>query len=133
VDRFVYVSAVQSDLPSFVLRGYFEGKQRTEEALGDAFGERAFILRPGFIYGDRDVGLGIPLPLWVLGLPLRKLLQLPLLSSLERIPGMRAVLAPPVAVEDVGLLAASLATGMHQVSGVAVKFFDSREISVAAE
>lgn len=33
VERFVYVSTVENNLPDFVLKGYFRGKQRAEAAV----------------------------------------------------------------------------------------------------
>lgn len=76
VPRFVYVSTVENNLPDFVLKGYFHGKRRTEEALIDAFPQTGVILRPGFIHGTRDV----PLPSKVFGTsnPLGDKLSLPL-------------------------------------------------------
>jgi uncharacterized protein YbjT (DUF2867 family) len=56
VTRFVYISAVDYGLPSFVLRGYVEGKKAAEEALLRKFPYGSIILRPGFIYGSRQVG-----------------------------------------------------------------------------
>jgi hypothetical protein len=35
VERFVYVSTVENNLPEFVLKGYFHGKQRAEAAVLD--------------------------------------------------------------------------------------------------
>lgn len=76
VPRFVYVSTVENNLPDFVLKGYFHGKRRTEEALIDAYPETGVILRPGFIHGTRDV----PLPSKVLGMtnPVGDKVSLPL-------------------------------------------------------
>ena len=98
VPKFVYVSTVENNLPNFVLSGwvndnqsslnynvllkideisYFNGKRRAEQALLDAFPETGVVLRPGFIYGTRDVPLPIALhsitgpelkiPLWLIG------------------------------------------------------------------
>ncbi len=44
------------------LPGYFHGKRRAEEALAATFPGAGVALRPGFIYGTRQIGgLGIPL------------------------------------------------------------------------
>ena len=71
VPRFVYISTVENNLPDFILKGYFNGKRRTEKALADAFPETGIALRPGFIYGDRTVPLSddrnISIPLWLMG------------------------------------------------------------------
>ena len=112
VARFVYVSAIQTDLPAFVLRGYFDGKRRAEEAVADAFGERGTVLRPSFVFGNRSIGGGMALPLGVIGRPLQVVLDLPLLRDLHSLPGLRGILLPPVAVEDVGLVAAAAAMGL---------------------
>ncbi len=56
VTRFVYISAVDYGLPSFVLAGYVKGKKAAEEALLRKFPYGGIILRPGFIYGSRQVG-----------------------------------------------------------------------------
>lgn len=67
IPRFVYVSTVENNLPSFLLSGYFNGKRRAEEAVRDAYPSSGVVLRPGFIYGVRGVDLpgagrvGIPL------------------------------------------------------------------------
>jgi uncharacterized protein YbjT (DUF2867 family) len=81
IPRFVYISTVENNLPDFLLKGYFNGKRRTENALIDAFPMTGVVLRPGFIYGTRNIPLPshlffglqntfmdhISLPLWLLG------------------------------------------------------------------
>ena len=116
VARFVYVSAIQTDLPSFILRGYFEGKRLSEEAVVDAYGERGTVLRPSFVFGSRSIGGGMTLPLGIIGRPLQAVLDLPGLRNLHRLPGLRGLLLPPVAVEDVGLVAAAAALGLLPTS-----------------
>lgn len=119
IPRFVYVSAVENNLPDFFLRGYFHGKRRTEEALLAAYPEHGVVLRPGFLHGDRKVTLPmspshrqVNLPLWVLGKPLQGLFSLPPVQYLrEAVPGMKAVLAPPIAVEDLAKAAVTAALG----------------------
>ena len=98
--------------------GYFEGKRRAEAEVLSVFGPGGVVLRPGFIYGTRDIGRGLSLPLGVVGRPLRWSLQLPGLKLLEELPGMRAVFAPPVDVQDVALVAAAAAAGRAGVEGV---------------
>ena len=45
-----------------MLPGYFQGKKRAEEALALRYPQGGVALRPGFIYGTRNVsGVGIPL------------------------------------------------------------------------
>jgi uncharacterized protein YbjT (DUF2867 family) len=111
VPRFVYVSAVENTLPSFVLGGYFEGKRQAEEAVLATYASSGFVLRPSFIYGSRAVGGSSAVPLHLIGRPLQFVLDLPGFNRLQHLPGMKAVLAPPVDVEDVGAVAAAAALG----------------------
>eukprot|EP00903_Cladosiphon_okamuranus_P015044 g13918.t1 len=80
--QFVFVSVHDYKAPSVVKKvGYFDGKRRTEKAIGELFGEKGAILKPAFIYGSRDVKLTGPkgkertinLPLQRVGGPLAKL------------------------------------------------------------
>ena len=48
------------------LPGYFQGKRRAEEALASTFPGAGVALRPGFIYGTRQVG-GVGIPLGAIG------------------------------------------------------------------
>jgi len=51
--------------------------------------------------------------------PLERLLSIPGADSLRNtIPGMQAVLAPPVSVDTVGLVAAKAAAGLLPTSGI---------------
>lgn len=116
VPRFVYVSTVENNLPAFVLQGYFDGKRRTEQALLETFPHSGVVLRPGFIHGTRQVPLGgdkaLALPLWLLGKPLESLFSLPPVKLLrDHVPGMQAVLARPIARDDLARVAVAAATG----------------------
>eukprot|EP01038_Epipyxis_sp_PR26KG_P015934 gene15934-21622_t len=125
VKRFVYVSTVENSLPEFVLKGYFNGKRRAEVAVLDAYPSTGIVLRPGFIYGTRDVPLPLPIPfipskhigipLWLIGRPLETILTAIPSSTLEyarsSIPGMKAILAPPVSVDVLASVATAAATG----------------------
>lgn len=51
-----------------MLPGYFQGKKRAEETLALRFPQGGVWLRPGFIYGTRNVG-GIGIPLGAVGEP----------------------------------------------------------------
>jgi uncharacterized protein YbjT (DUF2867 family) len=108
VPQFVFVSTVENTLPKFVLRGYFEGKRRAEEAVMDAYPHSGTILRPSFVYGCRDVG-STSVPLGLLGKPMQVVLSMPGVKELQNLPGMKALLTPPVSVDDVGLVAAAAA------------------------
>ena len=55
-----------------MLPGYFQGKRRAEEALALKFPGSGVALRPGFIYGTRQVG-GVGIPLGAIGAPERLL------------------------------------------------------------
>jgi uncharacterized protein YbjT (DUF2867 family) len=98
VTRFVYISAVDYGLPSFVLGGYFKGKKAAEEALLRKFPYGGIILRPGFIYGSRQVG-SVKIPLSVIGTPLEFLLNNA--KSVSRLPLVGNFLLPPVKVTSV--------------------------------
>ncbi len=110
VPRFVYISTVENTLPEFVLKGYFHGKRRAEQSLLDLYPDRTgIVLRPSFVFGTRDVSPTTQIPLGLLGAPLKAILGLPGFNHLKHLPFMRAILACPVSVEDVGLVAAAAA------------------------
>ncbi|KDO21181.1 hypothetical protein SPRG_11040 [Saprolegnia parasitica CBS 223.65] len=59
VDRVVFISEsrVGKDIPTWApLYGYFNGKQRVEDAIAAHFPTTGVCLRPGMIYGTRRVG-----------------------------------------------------------------------------
>lgn len=74
VEHFVFISSSRVgslDIsPSNPMYGYFHGKWRAEQELKKIFGKNGVILRPGFIYGNREVGNGIHIPLHFIGSPL---------------------------------------------------------------
>lgn len=133
VPKFVFVSTAENNLPDFVLKGYFHGKRRAEQALLDAFPAvgAGLVLRPGFIYGTRVVPLpaGVPmptnklhLPLGLLGKPMEMLFSLPPVKAVRNtVPGMQMLLAPPVSVQNVGRVAAAAALGDDAVANVVTK------------
>ena len=116
VPHFVYVSTVENNLPEFILKGYFHGKRRAEEAVFQHFPSgKGLVLRPSFVYGTREVG-SFSLPLGLLGRPMEVLFRLPPFPTLRQtLPGIQAILAPPVAVEAVGSVAAAGALGDERV------------------
>ncbi|XP_057521652.1 uncharacterized protein At1g32220, chloroplastic isoform X1 [Amaranthus tricolor] len=79
------------------------------------------ILRPGFIYGTRQVG-SMKLPLGVIGTPLETVLQYT--KPLTKIPLIGPLLTPPVDVDDVAKVAVRAATdpvfppGIVDVNGI---------------
>lgn len=133
VSRFVFISVHDYNLPEQALsNGYFNGKRRGEAAVTENFPNTGAILRPGFIYGDRDVRIdpnvlpeplqgplqqlardGITLPLQLVGRPLEKAIgrasEFNLTRPFESLPGSDLVLASPISVEDVGACAAAAA------------------------
>lgn len=75
VSRFGFVSSAQVGgtmkfSPSFPLYGYFKGKEKAEEAIKQGFPDAHVIVRPGFIYGPRNVGSVGPIPLQLVGAPI---------------------------------------------------------------
>ena len=118
VERFVFISAHEYGLPEFVLRGYFKGKRKAERVLMEEFPATGVALRPGFIYGNRQVG-SVQVPLGLVGLPLEKVLRsLPADSRLKMLPLLSAVLAPPTSVTDVAKAAVTAATNNKVPSGL---------------
>ena len=133
VPRFVFISVHDYNLPEQALsNGYFSGKRRGEATVTESFPSSGVILRPGFIYGQRDVRVdpnvlpeplqrpfqqlardGISVPLQLIGRPLEKAVgqasELNLTRPFENIPGSDLVLASPLSVDDVGAAAAAAA------------------------
>lgn len=107
VKRFVYISAADFGLASYLLRGYYEGKRATETELLTKFPYAGVILRPGFIYGTRSVG-SVKLPLGVIGSPLEMLLQHA--RPLNQVPLIGPMFIPPVNVTSVAKVAVRAAT-----------------------
>jgi len=122
VERFVYISTVENNLPDFVLKGYFEGKRQAEAVVLKQFSQpgHGVVLRPSFVYGTRQVGTSLSIPLGLLGRPLEALLSRSPFSQLQHVvPGMQAVLAAPVSVEHVAAVAAAAAVGDLGAAGTA--------------
>lgn len=107
VKRFVYISAHNFGLPSFVMRGYYEGKRSAEDELLRKFPYSGVILRPGFIHGVRQVG-SVKLPLNIIGAPLEMLLKHT--KSVSRVPVLGNLLLPPVKATTVAKAAVRAAT-----------------------
>ena len=128
VPRFAFVSAHDFRFPGPVLRGYVEGKRAAERALADRYGRDGLALRPGMVYGARRVeGLGVSLPLQLVGRPLEAVLGGPLrgvAQGLMGVPTLGAAFVPPVPVDKVGRAAAmfvldpSVEGGVRDVWGI---------------
>ncbi|XP_057521653.1 uncharacterized protein At1g32220, chloroplastic isoform X2 [Amaranthus tricolor] len=121
VKRFVYISAADFGVVNYLLQGYYEGKRAAETELLTKFPYGGVILRPGFIYGTRQVG-SMKLPLGVIGTPLETVLQYT--KPLTKIPLIGPLLTPPVDVDDVAKVAVRAATdpvfppGIVDVNGI---------------
>ena len=110
VSTFGFVSSAQVYDGSAALRlplnapmyGYFQGKRRVEDELLKSFPDGHVILRPGFVYGPRNVG-GKILPLQYVGGPIdfvgRNLG--PISSLLQAVPFVGKELSSMVPVECV--------------------------------
>ncbi|KAL9252599.1 hypothetical protein AKJ16_DCAP06402 [Drosera capensis] len=121
VKRFVYISAADFGLVNYALQGYYDGKRATETELLTKFPYGGVILRPGFIYGTRQVG-SMKLPLGVIGSPLEKVFQL--IKPATQIPLIGPLFTPPVNVTAVATVAVRAATdpvfppGIVDVNGI---------------
>lgn len=103
VQKFIYISVHDYNLPDFALKnGYFTGKRKTESEILAEFPTSGTILRPGFIYGTKNLN-GIDIPLNLLGEPLEKLLTATATFTrpLKNLPASDLLLALPVSVDDV--------------------------------
>ncbi|KAI0496628.1 hypothetical protein KFK09_022949 [Dendrobium nobile] len=105
VKRFVYISAADFGLVNYLLRGYYDGKITAVSLINLFFA--GVILRPGFIYGTRQVG-GLKIPLGVIGSPLEMILQHA--KPLNKVPVFGPLLTPPVSVTAVAKVAVRAAT-----------------------
>ncbi|CAM9321645.1 unnamed protein product [Phaeothamnion confervicola] len=119
VERFVFVSAAGAGQTGHkILRGYWQGKQKAEEAVLRRFPDGGVILRASGVYGNRQVG-PVMVPLGVVMRPMELALQLPPFPTLRRSLGpLEAIFTPPVAVDAVGKTAAAAATGALVPPGV---------------
>lgn len=116
VPRFAFISVHDYGLPGFVLPGYFNGKRDAEKRLASVYPEGGVALRPGFIYGTRQVG-SVGIPLQAVGVPLDKVTAA-LPQSLASIPLLGAAFVPPVAVETVAKAAVRAVTDPSVPSGI---------------
>lgn len=101
----VYEGSVGLSIPkSMPMHGYFQGKYRAEKELTDVFPDGHVILRPGFIYGPRNMGpLGV-VPLQMIGTPVSFVgTQMgPLSRLIQSIPFVGKECSSMVPVESVG-------------------------------
>lgn len=119
--RFVYISAADFGVVNYLLQGYYEGKRAAETELLTRFPYGGVILRPGFIYGTRQVG-SMKIPLGVIGSPMEMVLQYA--KPLTQVPLVGPLLTPPVNVTAVAKVAVRAATdpvfppGIVDVQGI---------------
>lgn len=115
VKRFVYISAADFGFASFLLRGYYEGKRAAEKELLSKFPYGGVILRPGFIYGTRQVG-NLKIPLGVVGAPLEMAFRNA--KSASQIPFIGSLFLPPVKASSVSKVAVRGATDVAFPPGI---------------
>jgi len=89
---------------SMPMHGYFQGKNRAEKELFHTYPEGHVILRPGFIYGPRNVGQLGELPLQMIGAPISFVATQmgPLSGLIQSIPFVGKECSSMVPVESVG-------------------------------
>lgn len=100
----VYEGSVGLKLPaSMPMQGYFQGKYEAEKELLKSYPDAHVILRPGFIYGPRNVA-GRTLPLQFVGGPINFVsTQMgPISSLIQAIPFAGKECSSMVPVESVG-------------------------------
>ncbi|KAA0064867.1 uncharacterized protein E6C27_scaffold82G001800 [Cucumis melo var. makuwa] len=128
VKRFVYISAADFGLANYLLQGYYEGKRAAETELLTKFPYGGVILRPGFIYGTRNVG-SVKLPLGVIGSPLEMVLQHA--KPLHQLPLIGPLFTPPVSVTSVARVSVRAATDPVFPPGI-IDIYGSRHDDDAA-
>lgn len=124
VDRFVYVSAseirpVSRAMAAAGYEGYYAGKLQAESAVEHHFGSAGLILRPGPIYGTRNVSSNISIPIGLVGIPLTTLFETqPFRTLASALPmGLGDLIMPWVDVEDVADAAVHFAVGSSTNGG----------------
>ena len=131
VKRFVFISAADFKFPSFVLRGYFEGKRNVEHALATSFPSGGVALKPGMVYGSRIVG-SMALPLWMVGQPMEMIFSsTPGRMAKGTLPLVGPLLEPPISVQTVGAAAASAALNGQGGAGLLWGYDDMEKAAKA--
>ncbi|KAJ0228784.1 Uncharacterized protein HA466_0321980 [Hirschfeldia incana] len=105
VPKFVLITVHDYNLPPFVLScGYFTGKRSAEAELLSKYPNSGVVLRPGLIYGKRNLN-GFEVPLDLVGEPLDKIYNAAesFIRPLRSLPASDLLLAPPVNVDDLAL------------------------------
>jgi uncharacterized protein YbjT (DUF2867 family) len=129
---FGFVSATRAaGAPSWLIPGYYKGKQMMEEKLNSSVPNH-IIVKPGMVYGQRYVklfGVTIPIPLQLLGKPLKFLLDNDIAERLERIPLLGIAMTSPAAAEDIATVMVAAANKQEPIGKIVYK---SREIGRVA-
>jgi len=119
VERFVFISAHDYQLPGFVIPGYFAGKREVEAALADHFPTGGVALRLGPIHGTRVLPWGQKIPLGAIFGPLEALMNTAAgKKASEGLPVLGPLLAPPLSDSTVARAAVAAATDTAVPAGV---------------
>lgn len=106
VGRLAYISAATFRPVELVIPGYFEGKRIAEEAVTRHYGPAGAVLRPPAVYGTRDVGKYVKIPLGLIGVPLGSLFaSAPMRSLANALGPLGDLMMPWVSVDDVAAAA----------------------------
>ena len=133
VNKFGFVSSAQvyegstglKIPPSMPMHGYFQGKYNAEQKLLEAYPDGHVILRPGFIYGRRNVG-SVQLPLQLIGAPINIVGNHlgPISSLIQSVPFVGTEVSSMVPVESVGR---SMIDSLKEEKGVILEAADIRK------
>ena len=133
VQKFGFVSSAQvyegsaglKIPPSMPMHGYFQGKYNAEQKLLESYPDGLVILRPGFIYGKRNLG-SVELPLQLIGAPINFVGNHlgPLSSLIQSIPFVGKEVSSMVPVESVG---SSMIDSLGEEKGVILEAADIRK------
>ena len=107
------------------MHGYFQGKYNAEKELLKYFPDGHVILRPGFIYGTRQVG-AVELPLQLVGAPINFVGNHlgPLSSAIQAIPFIGKEVSSMVPVDCVGR---AMIKSLEEEKGIILEAEDIRK------
>ena len=122
----VYKGSVGLKLPpSMPMHGYFQGKYNAEQQLLEAYPDGHVIVRPGFVYGKRNVG-SVQLPLQLIGAPINFVGNHlgPISSLIQSVPFVGKEVSSMVPVDSVGR---SMIDSLKEEKGVILEAADIRK------
>ena len=122
----VYEGSVGLKIPSYMpMQGYFRGKYNAEQELLESYPDGHVILRPGFIFGKRQIG-SIQLPLQLIGAPINIVGNHlgPLSSLIQSVPFVGKEVSSMVPVECVGK---AMIDSLEEDKGVIMEAEDIRK------